>query len=101
MLDHGPRECESHAEQSDGTLDVPKGDIEPPAPVEPEDRGARNPSEWREPKGRRRNQTGLWTPTIDEHTEDEDEAEGDNGQDRGGEESRGRACEGQRRCDSE
>src|SRR2546427_13006072 len=73
MLDHGPHEGESHAEQPHRTLDVPKGDVEPPAPVEPEDGGARNPSEWREPKGRRCDQTGLWTLTIDEHSEDEDE----------------------------
>src|SRR2546430_16313097 len=101
MLDHGPREGESHAEQSDGTLDVPNGDVEPPAPVEPEDRGARNPSEWREPKGRRRDQMGLWTLTIDEHSEDEDEAEGDNAQDREGEESRDRPCETQRTTDAD
>src|SRR5256885_10301481 len=96
MLDHGPRESESHAEQPHGTLDVPKGDVEPPAPVEPEDGGARNPSEWREPKRRRCDQTCLWTLTIDEHSEDEHEAEGDNAQNREGKERRDRHPETQR-----
>ncbi len=96
MLDNGPHESESHAEQPHRTLNVPKGDIEPSASVEPEDRGARNPSEWREPKGRRRDQMGLRALAIDEHSKDEDEAEGDYAQDGEGEESRDRPCEAQR-----
>src|SRR5439155_23261971 len=92
MFDNGPHESEPHAEQPHGTLNVPKGDMEPPAPVEPEDRGASNPSEWREPKGRRCDQTGLRPLTKDEHSEDEDEAEGEYAEDREGEESRDGTC---------
>lgn len=95
MFDNGPHESEPHAEQPHGTLNVPKGDMEPSAPVEPEDRGASNPSEWREPKGRRCDQTGLRPLTIDEHSEDEDEAEGEYAEDREGEESRDRPREAQ------
>ena len=96
MLDNRPHESECHAEQPHGTLNVPKGDIEPPASVEPEDRGARNTSEWREPKGRRRDEMGLRALAIDEHAKDEDEAEGDYAQDREREESRDRSREAQR-----
>src|SRR5438876_11944514 len=95
MFDNGPHESEPHAEQPHGTLNVPKGDMEPPAPVEPEDRGASNPSEWREPKGRRCHQAGLRPRTIDEHSEDEAEAEGEYAEDREGQESRERPRQAQ------
>src|SRR2546430_17485735 len=44
---------------------------------------------------------GLWTITIDEHSEDEDKAVGDNAQDREGEESRDGPCEAQRPSDAD
>src|SRR5437867_11849398 len=93
MFDNGPHESEPHAEQPHGTLNVTKGDMEPSAPVEPEDRGASNHCERREPKGRRGDQTGPRPPTLDEYSEGEDEAEGEYAEDREGEESRDRPSE--------
>src|SRR5947207_15829543 len=96
MFDNGPHESEPHAEQPHGTLNVPKGDMEPSAPVEPEDRGASNPSEWREPNGCSCAPTGLRPLTIDEHSEDEAKAEGEYAHGRGGEERRCRRSDAQR-----
>src|SRR6267143_1454500 len=96
VLDDGTHQSEAHADEPDGTLHVPKGHVKPPAPIEPEDDGARSASERGKPERRGRDQMRLRAFPIHEHPKDEDEAKRDHAQDREGEESRDRPRESQK-----
>src|SRR6267143_1395545 len=95
VLDDRTCKSKAHANQSQGTLHVPEGHIEPSAMIEPEDCGTCNASQWGKPKGRGRDQMRLRAFPIHERPEDEDEAERDHAEDGEREHSRDGAGEAQ------